>query len=121
MIPKTRVIPVLCTFLVFLISVNTLPANSVLIETEEANQAFDATIALVLSTGGLGDFGFNDLAMLGLQNANKTYNLDADWVEPDTVAEINTFIEQFATSTEKTYDLIIAIGFSSFAGVNESA
>jgi basic membrane protein A len=120
---KKKVLPVVCTMLLFLISAITLPASSTVAEVGEVQKTeqYDATIALVLSTGGLGDFGFNDLAMLGLLNANATYNLDADWVEPDTVAEINTFIEQFATSTEKTYDLIIAIGFSSMAGVNESA
>lgn len=120
--PKNKVIPVICTLFLFLISAITLPTSSTVAETKDVNKTeqVDATIALVLSTGGLGDYGFNDLAMLGLTNANQTYNLDTDWVEPDTVAEITTFIEQFATST-KTYDLIIAIGFSSFAGVNESA
>lgn len=84
--------------------------------------ASDVKIAVVFSTGGLGDKSFNDAANLGLQNAITKYNLTNDQyatTEPTDVAEINTAIETYAA--DGSYDLIIAIGFSSAGGVNESA
>ncbi len=82
----------------------------------------DVKIAVVFSTGGLGDKSFNDAANLGLQNAITKYNLSTDQyatTEPKDVAEINTAIEGYAA--DGSYDLIIAIGFSSAGGVEESA
>ena len=84
--------------------------------------ASDVKVAVVFSTGGLGDKSFNDAANLGLQNAITKYNLTSDQyatTEPSDVAEINTAIETYAA--DGSYDLIIAIGFSSAGGVNESA
>jgi len=84
--------------------------------------ASDVKIAVVFSTGGLGDKSFNDAANLGLQNAITKYNLTSNQyatTEPTDVAEINTAIETYAA--DGSYDLIIAIGFSSAGGVNESA
>ena len=121
MIHKKKLFPVIGMITLFVISSITLPASPSVTEEQNANVEYDATIALVLSTGGLGDYGFNDLAYIGLQKANDTFNIDVDYVEPPTVAKINTLIEQYAISDAKTYDLIIAIGFSSMAGVNESA
>ncbi|MCK5615551.1 BMP family ABC transporter substrate-binding protein [Candidatus Pacearchaeota archaeon] len=126
MLHKKKYIPVIGIITLFVLSSITLPASPSVTEEPAQNvqnvkAEVNATIALVLSTGGLGDFGFNDLAYKGLMDANKTYTLDYDWVEPDTVPEINTFIESYASSTTKDYDLIIAIGFSAEAGVKESA
>lgn len=118
---KNKIISSMLIVSVFLIGAVALSVNSVTASTNHVGKrSVDATIALVLSTGGLGDFGFNDLAYLGLQNAIANHNIDSEFVEPKTTDEIGTFIEQFATG-EKDYDLIIAIGFSSFSFVNESA
>lgn len=78
-------------------------------------------VAIVFSTGGLGDKSFNDAGFEGAKRANDTSKVNIDYVEPTTVDEINNFIEQYATSTAPSYDLIIAIGFSSADGVNASS
>ena len=78
-------------------------------------------VAIVFSTGGLGDKSFNDAGFKGAQEANDTSKVQIDYVEPKTVDEINTYIESFAASTSPVYDLIIAIGFSSAGGVNTSS
>lgn len=82
-------------------------------------QAVDAKIAVVFSTGGLGDQSFNDAANVGLQEAKAQYTLETDQTEPADVDEINAAIESYAE--DGSYDLIIAIGFSSFDGVDASA
>ncbi len=124
MIHKKKLLPVIGLITLFVLSSITLPATPSVTEDQAQNEKqaeYDATIALVLSTGGLGDYGFNDLAYKGLLDANATYNIDYDYVEPASVPKINTLIEQYAVSDAKTYDLIIGIGFSAMAGVNESA
>ena len=78
-------------------------------------------VAIVFSTGGLGDKSFNDAGFVGAQRANDTSKVQIDYVEPKDVNEINQYIESFASSTTPVYDLIIAIGFSSADGVNASS
>jgi basic membrane protein A len=114
---KTKVVT-LFVFSIFLLSSFALSSQNVF----SANVSVKATknIAVVFSTGGLGDKSFNDAAYEGMIRANDTYDIHLDWVEPSTVTEINNAIENFASSTTN-YDLIIAIGFSSADGVNASA
>ncbi|MCG3218802.1 MAG: BMP family ABC transporter substrate-binding protein, partial [Candidatus Heimdallarchaeota archaeon] len=82
--------------------------------------ASDAKIAVVFSTGGLGDKSFNDAAKVGVEQAKTEFpGITVDETEPATVDEINNAIEAYAV--DGTYDLIIAIGFSSAGGVNASA
>ena len=78
-------------------------------------------IAIVFSTGGLGDKSFNDAAYAGLKQANATSgsSFTYAYATPTTVDEINNAIESYAANG--TYDLIIAIGFSSAGGVNASS
>lgn len=84
--------------------------------TVQANtEGWDANIAVVFSTGGLGDQSFNDAANAGLLEARIAHNLTVATVEPKDVPAINTNLETFAQDSEK--DLIIAIGFSSEGGV----
>jgi basic membrane protein A len=79
-------------------------------------------VAIVFSTGGLGDKSFNDAAYVGAQKANDTAKVKIDYVEPKDVTEINNYIESYASQTSPySYDLIIAIGFSSADGVNQSS
>jgi basic membrane protein A len=86
----------------------------------DTSAATDASIAVVFSTGGLGDQSFNDAANEGLQNAKTDFaSITTASTEPADVPEINAAIEGYAV--DGTYDLIIAIGFSSAAGVNASA
>jgi len=85
-------------------------------------------VALVISTAGLGDLSFNDLAFKALIEANDTYGpsgdgtmqafTTADLGEPTDPLDIPALIEQFAD--DGSYDLIVAIGFTAADAVNAS-
>ncbi|MHA2363065.1 MAG: BMP family lipoprotein [Candidatus Hodarchaeales archaeon] len=108
--------------LIFLNGIFILPLNSNNQSVSKQSQLNQVEyIAVVFSVGGLGDKSFNDAAYEGLIRANDTYNLNISYVEPTTVAEINASIETYASSTDPVYDLIIAIGYSAFDGINASA
>ncbi len=82
----------------------------------------NANIAIVFSTGGLGDLSFNDAANAGKIKAETDFTgINVDTAEPASQAEINSAIESFASSTEIDYDLIIGIGFTATDGINASA
>ncbi|OLS28760.1 MAG: Membrane lipoprotein TmpC precursor [Candidatus Heimdallarchaeota archaeon LC_2] len=91
------------------------------------NVASDVTIAIVYSTGGLGDLGFNDAAEIGIDTAVADWNEEGITVTVDEacqsqcdLTDVTTNIETFASSSV-VYDLIIGIGFSSLDGINASA
>jgi len=65
-------------------------------------------VGLVLSTGGLGDKSFNDLAYAGMQKAEEELGIQFKYVEPASVTEFEGFLGEFA---ENNYDLTIGIGF----------
>jgi len=65
-------------------------------------------VGLVLSTGGLGDKSFNDLAYAGMQRAEEELGIEFKYVEPASVTEFEGFLGEFA---ENNYDLTIGIGF----------
>lgn len=68
-------------------------------------------IAIVFSTGGLGDKSFNDSANAGLQRAAKELGISYDYYEPkDASAEAQNQLSNYAEKGE--YDLIIAVGFT---------
>ncbi|MEK9715178.1 MAG: BMP family ABC transporter substrate-binding protein, partial [Candidatus Heimdallarchaeota archaeon] len=80
-------------------------------------------VAIVYSTGGLGDNSFNDAAKAGLDAAKATHG-DALEVKEAcesscTVADITTQLA--ALEAEGVYDLIIGIGFSAGDGVTAAA
>ena len=94
-----------------------LAVNAVSVTTAQNS---NAKIAIVYSTGGLGDQSFNDAAFAGKERAEADFpGITVQQVEPETVTEINTAIENFAN--DGSFDLIIAIGFSAADGVNASA
>lgn len=82
-------------------------------------EGWDANIAVVFSTGGLGDQSFNDMANSGLLQARIVHNLSVSTFEPNDIPTLNTAIETFAQDSEK--DLIIAVGFSAENGIRSSA
>lgn len=91
------------------------------------NQTVDAKIAIVYSTGGLGDLSFNDAAKRGIESAivkltaaGKTIEWDEACTSPCDIPDITDAIEDFASSATE-YDLIIGIGSSSGDGITASA
>ncbi|MCE7735994.1 MAG: BMP family ABC transporter substrate-binding protein [Candidatus Heimdallarchaeota archaeon] len=90
------------------------------VRTAQANtQGYDAVVAVVFSTGGLGDQSFNDAANAGLLQARIQHNISVTTVEPKDVPAINTQLLNFGADSEN--DLVIAIGFSSAGGLNATA
>lgn len=117
---KKSFITVVFVFAIFMLSAfatTTIIANSTGAATVASNEV--KHVAIVFSTGGLGDKSFNDAGFAGAQKANDTSKVQIDYVEPKDVTEINNYIESYAAAG--TYDLIIAIGFSSADGVNQSS
>jgi len=91
------------------------------------NVASDVTIAIVYSTGGLGDLGFNDAAEIGIDTAVAAWTGEGIIVTVDEacqsqcdLTDVTTNIETFASSSTD-YDLIIGIGFSALDGITASA
>ncbi|MGM0420942.1 MAG: BMP family lipoprotein [Bacillota bacterium] len=66
-------------------------------------------IAINFATGGLGDQSFNDAAYRGMERAEEELGITFDYTEPESIADYETFLNQFAA--QGMYDLIIAIGF----------
>lgn len=66
-------------------------------------------IALELTTAGLGDKNFNDMAYNGLTSAKEELGVDFDYAEPQSVGDYETQLRAFAESEE--YELIIALSF----------
>ncbi|MHA2250148.1 MAG: BMP family lipoprotein [Candidatus Kariarchaeaceae archaeon] len=80
----------------------------------------DAKIAIVFSTGGLGDQSFNDAANVGkIRAIAANPGITVDQFEPSDITGINTQIEAYSAAS--VYDLIIAVGFTATDGVNASA
>ncbi|WP_067141096.1 BMP family lipoprotein [Oceanivirga salmonicida] len=68
-------------------------------------------IAIVFSTGGLGDKSFNDSANRGLKMAVEKLGISYDYYEPkDPSAEAQNQLSNYAEKGD--YELIIAVGFS---------
>ncbi len=76
-------------------------------------------IAICLSTGGLGDKNFNDMAYDGLKKAEKDYGISFDYYEPQTSSDFEGAFRQFADS--KIYELIIGIGADQIDTLKEVA
>jgi len=65
-------------------------------------------IGIILTTSGLGDNNFNDMAYDGLVMAENELGITFDYGEPETVSDYETQQRSFASAG--IYDLIIAIG-----------
>ncbi|HJC47590.1 MAG TPA: BMP family ABC transporter substrate-binding protein [Candidatus Lachnoclostridium pullistercoris] len=76
-------------------------------------------VGLVLSTGGLGDKNFNDMAYAGITRAQEDFGIEFDYVEPSTVSDLLPMDRQFAEAEE--YDLIIAIASDQEEPIREIA
>ena len=74
---------------------------------EGAKDGSKMKVGLVLSTGGLGDKNFNDMAYAGITKAQEDFGIEFDYVEPSSVSDLLPLDRQFAETEE--YDLIIAI------------
>lgn len=74
-------------------------------------------VGIVLSTGGLGDKNFNDMAYAGLLRAQEELGIEFDYVEPASVSDFIPQHRMFAESEE--YDLIIALASDQTEAVEE--
>lgn len=76
-------------------------------------------IGLILSTGGLGDKNFNDMAYAGIVKAQEELGIEFDYVEPASASDFLSLDTQFAETGE--YDLIIAMGTDQMEAIKETA
>lgn len=66
----------------------------------------NGSAALVISVSGLGDQGFNDLALRGVKKAEEDLGISYDYAEPQQVTDYELIIRDLASSGE--YDVIIS-------------
>lgn len=64
-------------------------------------------VALITSSGGLGDRSFNDAAFEGLKHAEVEYGVDIKVIEPQGVSDYQQSLKLISSAG---YDLIIAVG-----------
>lgn len=77
-------------------------------QTEAEGSADEAVkVGIVLSTGGLGDKNFNDMAYEGLVRAQEDFGIEFDYVEPSSASDFEPNHRMFAETEE--YDLIIGL------------
>ena len=80
-------------------------------------------VAVVYSTGGLGDNSFNDAAKAGITAALATHGdsltVDEACTSGCDVAAISAALLEYGA--DESYDLVIGIGFSAADGVNTAA
>lgn len=70
--------------------------------------AAPARIALVLQQGGLGDKGYNDDGLAGLERLKSEYGIEYVTVEPTDLAQGETYLRELG---EEGYDVIISIEY----------
>lgn len=76
-------------------------------------------IAMMFGLGGLGDKGFNDDGLRGLEAARQKMGIDYQYVEPREIAEFEGHLRSFARSGQ--YEIIMGIGFDQTSAVSTVA
>ena len=106
---------VMSLFLLSLIAPSLSQASNTIQQTDEK-----VHVAVVYSTGGLGDRSFNDAAKRGITaSMAKHSNLVVQEYEPDSTDDITREISDYAKNG--SYALVIGVGFTATDGVNLSA
>jgi basic membrane protein A and related proteins len=76
-------------------------------------------IGLVLSTGGLGDKSFNDIAYAGIMRAKSELDITFDYAQPVAIADYENIQRGYAS--EGGYALIVCIGSDQADALNHTA
>ncbi|MHA2156243.1 MAG: BMP family lipoprotein, partial [Candidatus Hodarchaeales archaeon] len=99
-----------------------IPILSSALTVNEGNAKIsDSTsIAIIFSTGGLGDKAFNDAAYQGLVQANTTYSgqFNYTYVLPDNEDEVESYQQSLASAG---HDLIICVGWIQATALEQTA
>lgn len=103
------------TFFLCLVCISMLFAGGA----SENKSSATTRIAILLSTGGLGDKNFNDMAYDGLVAAKNDFGIEFDYFEPSTTSDFAPALRNFCDTG--SYDLVIAIGSDSKDAVAEVA
>ncbi|MDX8335124.1 MULTISPECIES: BMP family lipoprotein [Cetobacterium] len=73
-------------------------------------------VGLILAMGGLGDKSFNDSAYAGLLKAQKDFDIEVKYVEPNSWMEDAYFLEEYS---QNGFDLIIATSYTAQDAMEE--
>jgi basic membrane protein A len=90
-------------------------------ETASPTPSDPTNVGMVYATGGLGDGSFNDQAQQGIQQAESEFGVAYGEAQPSEVAEFKNLQQQFARSTDPTYELVCCIGFLQASALSENA
>lgn len=115
-IKKSFVILLTISLMVFMVACSSSPENN----GNEANVTNENSlkVALVTSSGGLGDRSFNDTAWAGFQKAEEELGVEVKVVEPTSVVDYQT---QLRSMAEAGYKLVAGIGFDMKDAVSQVA
>jgi basic membrane protein A len=84
------------------------------------NGSDDTTnVAMVYPVAGLGDQGFSDNAQKGLMQAENELGISYSEGEPSSNSEYSDFHNQFASSQDPDYDLIIGLTFAQVTPIEQ--
>ncbi len=76
-------------------------------------------IAVLFDVGGRGNLSFNDMAYLGAERAKKELGVEVEYLTPKSLQDMIPLLERL--SKEKTYDLLVLIGFLWTDPLNKTA
>lgn len=82
-------------------------------------EASSMKVGLVLSTGGLGDKNFNDMAYDGITRAQEELGITFEYLEPETASDFVPYLRTMAEKNE--YELIIGLGADMGESITEVA
>ncbi len=86
---------------------------------DSAGETSSSRVGIVLTTGGLGDKNFNDMAYDGLVQAKEDLAIEFDYVEPKVVSDYVSHFRMYAESGE--YELILGLGADQADAIAEVA
>ena len=75
--------------------------------------------AMMFGLGGLGDKGFNDDGLRGLELAKRQLGIDYEYAEPREFAEFEEHLRSFARSGQ--YEIILGLGFDQSDAMSAAA
>jgi basic membrane protein A len=78
-------------------------------------------IGMVYALGGLGDNAFNDMANKGIEKAKEELGVQARGSEPSGASEFATVQQNYASSTDPTFELVCCIGFAQTSALEKNA
>src|SRR5262245_47721326 len=86
--------------------------------TGSASRSKTLKVAMVTDSSGLNDHGFNHLAYVGLQQAQKQFGAQIRVAESNSPSD---YVPNLATFARQGYDLVVGVGYTEIAAMSAVA